>query len=100
MLPGAGQVYQPGKSWKEKKTCQISFTAGLITDIYLSDSITSRSSKYSKKLWRCDNGDPTNFPTLNRDALSFRIIDLLGGNRDSNYILLAAIYGAQILLIA
>lgn len=90
MLPGAGQVYN-GKSWKVPI-----IYAGLITDIYFIGFNRSRYQVFKKALIASDNGEPTDFPTLNRDAL-VRNIDYWRGNRDLNYILLAAIYALNII---
>lgn len=90
MLPGAGQVYN-GKSWKVPI-----IYAGLITDIYFIGFNNSRYQVFKEALAASDNGDPTNFPTLNRDAL-VRNIDYWRGNRDLTYILLAAIYALNII---
>jgi hypothetical protein len=90
MLPGAGQVYN-GKSWKVPI-----IYAGIITDIYFIGFNNSRYQVFKEALIASDNGHPTDFPTLNRDAL-VRNIDYWRGNRDLNYILLAAIYALNII---
>jgi hypothetical protein len=90
MLPGAGQIYND-KSWKVPI-----IYAGLITDIYFIGFNSSRYQVFKEALIASDNGDPTDFPTLNRDAL-VRNIDYWKGNRDLNYILLAAIYALNII---
>lgn len=90
VLPGAGQVYN-GKSWKVPI-----IYAGLITDIYFIGFNNSRFQVFKDALIANDNGEPTDFPTLNRDAL-VRNIDYWRGNRDLTYILLGAIYGLNII---
>jgi hypothetical protein len=89
MLPGAGQVYN-GKSWKVPI-----IYAGLITDIYFIGFNNSRYQVFKEALVASDNGDRTNFPTLNRDAL-VRNIDFWRGNRDLCYVLLGAIYALNL----
>ncbi len=90
VLPGAGQVYN-GKSWKVPI-----IYAGLITDIYFIGFNNSRYQVFKKALIASDNGDPSDFPSLNRDAL-VRNIDYWQGNRDLTYVLLAAIYALNII---
>ena len=89
-LPGAGQVYN-GKSWKVPI-----IYAGLITDIYFIGFNNSRYQVFKEALIASDNGDITQFPTLNRDAL-VRNVDYWRGNRDLCYILLGAIYALNII---
>ena len=56
----------------------------------------SRYQVVKEALIDSDNGDPRDFATLNREAL-VRNSDYWRGNRDLNYILLAAIYALNII---
>lgn len=90
ILPGAGQVYN-GKSWKVPI-----IYAGLVTDIYFIGFNNSQYQVFKEALFASDNGDPTDFPTLNRGAL-VRNVDYWRGNRDLCYILLGAIYALNLI---
>jgi hypothetical protein len=89
MLPGAGQVYN-GKAWKVPI-----IYAGLLTDIYFIGYNNTRYQVFKKALLASDNGEPTDFPTLNREGL-VRNVDYWRGNRDLNYIVLVAIYALNL----
>ncbi len=89
-LPGAGQVYN-GKAWKVPI-----IYAGLITDIYFIGYNNVRYQVFKEALIANDNGEPTDFPTLNREGL-VRNVDYWRGNRDLCYILLGAIYALNII---
>ena len=89
-LPGAGQVYNE-KAWKVPI-----IYAGLITDIYFIGYNSSRYKVFKEALKANDEGEPTGFPTLNREGL-VRNVDYWKGNRDFNYILLGAIYALNII---
>lgn len=90
ILPGAGQVYNE-KSWKVPI-----IYAGLVTDIYFIGFNNSRYQVFKEALFASDNGEPTDFPTLNRGAL-VRNVDYWRGNRDLCYILLGAIYALNLI---
>jgi hypothetical protein len=90
ILPGAGQVYNE-KAWKVPI-----IYAGLITDIYFIGYNNTRYQVFKEALIASDNGEPTDFPNLNRDGL-VRNVDYWRGNRDLCYILLGAIYALNLI---
>ena len=90
ILPGAGQVYNE-KVWKVPI-----IYAGLITDIYFIGYNNTRYQVFKDALIAFDNGETTDFPSLNRDAL-VRNVDYWRGNRDLCYILLGAIYALNLI---
>ncbi|WP_245803597.1 DUF5683 domain-containing protein [Algoriphagus marinus] len=90
ILPGAGQVYNE-KAWKVPI-----IYAGLITDVYFIGYNNTRYQVFKEALIASDNGEPTDFPNLNRDGL-VRNVDYWRGNRDLCYILLGAIYALNLI---
>ncbi|NVJ84769.1 MAG: hypothetical protein HWE15_00585 [Algoriphagus sp.] len=90
VLPGAGQVYN-GKAWKVPI-----LYAGFMTDIYFISFNNRRYQVFREALFAFDDGDPTIFPTLNRDAL-VRNVDYWRRNRDLTILLLGVIYALNII---
>ncbi len=90
VLPGAGQVYN-GKSWKVPI-----LYAGFMTDIYFIGYNNKRYQTFRTALFAFDDGDTSQFPSLNRDAL-VRNVDYWRQNRDLTILLLAAIYALNLI---
>ncbi len=89
-LPGAGQVYN-GKSWKVPI-----LYAGFMTDIYFIGYNNKRYQTFIKALNAFDEGDNSQFPSLNRDAL-VRNVNYWRQNRDLTILLLLGIYALNII---
>ncbi len=90
VLPGAGQVYN-GKAWKVPI-----LYAGFMTDIYFIGYNNKRYQTFREALFAYDDGDQTQFPSLNRDAL-VRNVDYWRQNRDLTILLLGAIYALNLI---
>lgn len=90
VLPGAGQVYN-GKAWKVPI-----LYAGFMTDIYFIGYNNKRYQTFREALFAFDDGDTSQFPSLNRDAL-VRNVDYWRQNRDLTILLLAAIYALNLI---
>lgn len=90
VLPGAGQVYN-NKAWKVPL-----LYAGFMTDIYFIGYNNKRYQTFREALFAFDEGDQSQFPSLNRDAL-VRNVDYWRQNRDLTIILLAAIYALNLI---
>ncbi|WP_233553665.1 DUF5683 domain-containing protein [Algoriphagus lacus] len=90
VLPGAGQVYN-GKAWKVPI-----LYAGFMTDIYFIGYNNKRYQTFRDALFAYDEGDQSQFPSLNRDAL-VRNVDYWRQNRDLTILLLAAIYALNLI---
>lgn len=90
ILPGAGQVYN-GKAWKVPI-----IYAGFMTDIYFIQFNNRRYQVFRDALVASDNDEPTIFPNLNREAL-VRNVDYWRRNRDLTILLLAVIYGLNLI---
>ena len=90
VLPGAGQVYN-GKSWKVPI-----LYAGFMTDIYFIGYNNKRYQTFITALNAFDEGDNSQFPSLNRDAL-VRNVDYWRQNRDLTILLLFGIYALNII---
>ena len=90
VLPGAGQVYN-GKSWKVPI-----LYAGFMTDIYFIGYNNKRYQTFISALNAFDEGDNSQFPSLNRDAL-VRNVDYWRQNRDLTILLLFGIYALNII---
>lgn len=90
ILPGAGQVYN-GKSWKVPI-----IYAGFMTDIYFIQFNNRRYQVFREALFASDNNEPSIFPNLNRQALA-RNVDYWRRNRDLTILLLAVIYGLNLI---
>jgi hypothetical protein len=89
ILPGAGQVYN-GKAWKVPI-----LYGGFMTDIYFIGFNNKRYQTFREALFAFDDGDKSQFPSLNRDAL-VRNVDYWRQNRDMTILLLAAIYALNL----
>lgn len=90
ILPGAGQVYN-GKAWKVPI-----LYAGFMTDIYFIGYNNKRYQTFISALNAFDEGDNSQFPSLNRDAL-VRNVDYWRQNRDMTILLLFGIYALNII---
>lgn len=90
VLPGAGQVYN-NKAWKVPI-----LYAGFMTDIYFIGYNNKRYQTFRSALFAFDDGDSSQFPSLNRDAL-VRNVDYWRQNRDLTILLLAAIYALNLI---
>ena len=90
VLPGAGQVYN-GKAWKVPI-----LYAGFMADIYFIGYNNKRYQTFRDALFAYDEGDQSQFPSLNRDAL-VRNVDYWRQNRDLTILLLAAIYALNLI---
>lgn len=90
VLPGAGQVYN-GKAWKVPI-----LYAGFMTDIYFIGYNNKRYQTFREALFAYDDGDQSQFPSLNRDAL-VRNVDYWRQNRDLTILLLGAIYALNLI---
>lgn len=89
ILPGAGQVYND-KAWKVPI-----LYAGIITDVYFIGFNNKRYQAFRGALIAFDEGEPNQFPTLNRDGL-VRNVNYWKTNRDLCYLLLGAIYALNL----
>jgi len=89
ILPGAGQVYN-NKAWKVPI-----IYGGLATDIYFIGYNNRRYEVFKDALEDFDNGDTSQFPSLNREAL-VRNVDYWRRNRDLTFLLLGVIYALNI----
>lgn len=85
VLPGAGQVYN-NKAWKVPI-----IYAGFMTDIYFINFNNKRYQTFRSALFAFDDGDKSQFPSLNRESL-VRNVDYWRQNRDLTMLLLVAIY--------
>ncbi len=85
ILPGAGQVYN-NKTWKVPI-----IYGGLATDIYFIGFNNRRYEVFKEALNGFDNGDTSQFPNLNREAL-VRNVNYWRRNRDLTFLLLGVIY--------
>ena len=90
ILPGAGQVYN-NKAWKVPI-----LYAGFMTDIYFIGFNNKRYQTFRSALFAFDDGDSSQFPSLNRDAL-VRNVDFWRESRDLTILLLAAIYALNLI---
>lgn len=90
VLPGAGQVYN-GKAWKVPL-----LYAGFMTDIYFIGYNNKRYQTFREALFAFDDGDSSQFPSLNREAL-VRNVDYWRQNRDMTILLLGAIYALNLI---
>jgi hypothetical protein len=90
VLPGAGQVYN-GKAWKVPL-----LYAGFMTDIYFIGYNNKRYQTFITALNAFDEGDNSQFPSLNRDAL-VRNVDFWRQNRDLTILLMFGIYALNII---
>ncbi|WP_232825753.1 DUF5683 domain-containing protein [Algoriphagus litoralis] len=90
VLPGAGQVYN-NKAWKVPI-----LYAGFMTDIYFIGYNNKRYQTFRTALFAFDDGDTSQFPSLNREAL-VRNVDYWRQNRDLTILLLAAIYALNLI---
>lgn len=89
ILPGAGQVYN-NKAWKVPI-----IYGGIATDIYFIGYNNRRYEVFKDALDAFDNGDSSQFPSLNREAL-VRNVDYWRRNRDLTFLLLGVIYALNI----
>lgn len=89
VLPGAGQVYN-GKAWKAPI-----LYAGIMADIYFIGFNNKRYQTFRSALFAFDDGDRTQFPSLNREGL-VRNVDYWRQNRDMTILLLFAIYALNL----
>lgn len=89
VLPGAGQVYN-GKAWKVPL-----LYAGFMTDIYFIGYNNKRYQTFRTALFAYDDGDQSQFPSLNREAL-VRNVDYWRQNRDLTILLLLGIYALNL----
>lgn len=89
ILPGAGQVYN-NKAWKAPL-----IYAGFMADIYFINFNNKRYQTFRTALFAFDDGDRSQFPSLNREAL-VRNVDYWRQNRDSTILLLLAIYALNL----
>lgn len=90
ILPGAGQVYN-NKAWKVPI-----LYAGFMADIYFINYNDKRYQTFRTALFAFDDGDTSQFPSLNREAL-VRNVDYWRQNRDLTILLLAAIYALNLI---
>jgi hypothetical protein len=90
VLPGAGQIYN-GKAWKVPI-----LYAGFMTDVYFIGYNNKRYQTFIRALNAFDEGDNSQFPSLNRDAL-VRNVDYWRQNRDLTILLLFGIYALNII---
>ncbi|MFC3878821.1 DUF5683 domain-containing protein [Algoriphagus namhaensis] len=90
ILPGAGQVYNE-KAWKVPI-----IYGGIITDAYFIGFNNKRYQSFRDALFAFDEGEPNDFPTLNRDGL-VRNVDYWRRNRDICILLMGAIYALNII---
>lgn len=90
ILPGAGQVYN-NKAWKVPL-----IYAGFMADIYFINFNNKRYQTFRTALFAYDDGDRSQFPSLNREAL-VRNVDYWRQNRDLTILLLAAIYALNLI---
>ncbi|SEF97592.1 DUF5683 domain-containing protein [Algoriphagus boritolerans] len=90
ILPGAGQVYN-NKAWKVPI-----LYAGFMADIYFINFNNKRYQTFRTALFAFDDGDRSQFPSLNREAL-VRNVDYWRQNRDMTILLLAAIYALNLI---
>ncbi|MBA4301138.1 MAG: hypothetical protein C0433_13700 [Cyclobacterium sp.] len=90
ILPGAGQVYN-NKAWKVPL-----IYAGFMTNIYFIGFNNKRYQTFRTALFAFDEGDKSQFPSLNREAL-VRNVDYWRQNRDMTILLLAAIYALNLI---
>lgn len=90
VLPGAGQVYN-NKAWKVPL-----LYAGFMTDIYFIGYNNKRYQTFREALFAFDEGDNSQFPSLNREGL-VRNVDYWRQNRDFTILLLVAIYALNII---
>lgn len=90
ILPGAGQVYN-NKAWKVPI-----LYAGFMADIYFINFNNKRYQTFRTALFAFDEGDKSQFPSLNREAL-VRNVDYWRQNRDLTILLLAAIYALNLI---
>lgn len=89
VLPGAGQVYN-NKAWKVPI-----IYAGFMTNIYFINFNNQRYQTFRSALFAFDEGDRSQFPSLNREAL-VRNVEYWRQNRDLTIVLLAAIYALNL----
>lgn len=89
ILPGAGQVYN-NKAWKVPL-----IYAGFMTNIYFINFNNKRYQTFRSALFAFDDGDQSQFPSLNREAL-VRNVEYWRQNRDLTIVLLVAIYALNI----
>ncbi len=89
VLPGAGQVYN-GKAWKAPI-----LYAGIMADVYFIGFNNKRYQTFRSALFAFDDGDRTQFPSLNREGL-VRNVDYWRQNRDMTILLLFAIYALNL----
>jgi hypothetical protein len=89
ILPGAGQIYN-NKAWKAPI-----IYGGIATDIYFIGFNNRRYQVFREALENFDNGDNSQFPSLNRAAL-VRNVEYWRRNRDLTYLLLGVIYALNI----
>lgn len=85
ILPGAGQIYN-GKAWKAPI-----LYAGIMADLHFIGFNNKRYQTFRTALFAFDDGDRSQFPSLNRESL-VRNVDYWRQNRDMTILLLAAIY--------
>lgn len=90
ILPGAGQVYN-GKSWKVPL-----IYGGFATNIFFIEFNDRRYKALREGLFQLDQGEPNNFPNLNRDGL-VRQVNFWRRNRDLNYFVFIGIYALNII---
>lgn len=90
ILPGAGQVYN-NKAWKVPI-----LYAGFMTDIYFIGYNNKRYQTFRSALFAFDEGDRSQFPSLNRQSL-VRNVDFWRESRDLTILLLAAIYALNLI---
>ncbi len=90
VLPGAGQVYN-GKAWKVPI-----IYGGIITDAYFIGFNNRRYLAFRDALEAFDEGEPNDFPSLNRDGL-VRNVNFWRRNRDICILLMGAIYALNII---
>ena len=89
IVPGAGQVYN-GKAWKAPI-----LYAGIMADVYFIGYNNKRYQTFRSALFAFDDGDKSQFPSLNREAL-VRNVDYWRQNRDMTILLLAVIYALNL----
>lgn len=89
ILPGAGQVYN-NKAWKVPI-----IYAGFMTNIYFINFNNKRYQTFRSALFAFDEGDQSQFPSLNREAL-VRNVEYWRQNRDLTIVLLVAIYALNL----